>query len=653
MKILLLIAAGVILASADNKPCRSRDFGEGSTVCVCTADFCDTLDPLGDIPTNQFYHLESSQEGLHPSTFYPRIRFVTAYYSYGKASSRPIPYFAAHFLGNSLSTFAFPMGNRTTGYTLQMTFKEIQLRGNPEDCPMPRPGVGEFPFCNALLICKLNDNGVLSLFQTYNSTSHKNLPAIRNENGIFLIMWGGNKNSARGGGTITFTYTSVRNNRGSKYAILDKIIGVPDVVVKINRNTKYQKIIGFGGSFTDAATINIAKLSSKLQDHIIEAYYGKTGLEYNIGRINMAGCDFSERLYSYADVEGDVDLEHFSLVREDTEFKIPYVLKSLALNPNIKMFASPWTAPKWMKTNNEYYGQGSLKKEYYQAWANYFVKFLDEYQKLGVTFWAVTAQNEPLDGLLPGFSFNCMGWFPEEQRDFIKINLGPSIETSDHKDTKIIIVDDQRAFIVSWSNTILNDPDAAKYVSGIGVHWYADLISTPSLLATTHRQHPDKFILATEACTGAFPGERPVILGSWHRGELYAADIIEDLNYFVAGWTDWNLVLDMDGGPNWAGNTVDAPIIADSTTDQIYKQPMYYVLGHFSKFIPEDSVRIDSTSDDLKKLFVLTVERPDGKVVAVILNQYDLPMVVALEDEGKVIELLIKAHSIHTLIYTP
>jgi glucosylceramidase len=280
------------------------------------------------------------------------------------------------------------------------------------------------------------------------------------------------------------------------------------------------------------------------------------------------------------------------------------------------------------------------------------VKFLDEYRKLGVTFWAVTAQNEPIDGRVPGFAFNCMGWTAEEQRDFIKNNLGPAITASQNKDTKIIILDDQRAFIVSWANTVLSDPEAAKYVSGIGVHWYMDLLP-PSLLSTTHYAHPNYFILGTEACTGALPWDAPVKLGSWHRGELYADDIIQDLNHFVAGWTDWNLVLDMKGGPNWEGNTVDAPIIADNSTDQIYKQPMYYALGHITKFVPEDSVRIDGLSPDLKKLAVLTVLRPDGIVVAVILNQYDLPLVIALEDEGKVIEIPIAAHSIHTVAYTP
>ena len=118
------------------------------------------------------------------------------------------------------------------------------------------------------------------------------------------------------------------------------------------------------------------------------------------------------------------------------------------------MFASPWTAPKWMKTNNDYIGYGFLKEEYYQAWANYFVRFLDEYSKRNVSFWAVTAQNEPIDGTIPGFAFNCMGWTPAMQRDFIKNNLGPTIASSAYNTTKIIMFDDQRPFIVIWARTV-------------------------------------------------------------------------------------------------------------------------------------------------------------------------------------------------------
>ncbi|CAG7835904.1 unnamed protein product [Allacma fusca] len=503
MKALTFVGIVVALSNAKT-PCQPRDFGHGSVVCLCTADYCDTLEPLGPIPNNKFYHLVSSQDGE---------RFEV---SYGE------------------------IGNHS--------------------------------------------------------------------------------------------------------------LDLPDVVIRINKTETFQKILGFGGAFTDSTALNLAVLSKDLQRQILKAYYGKNGLEYNLGRTNMGSCDFSSRLYSYDDVEGDVSLDHFALVEEDN-LKIRYIKEAQKLNPDIKLFASPWTAPKWMKTNNQFFGQGSLRTEFYPAWATYFVKFLEEYEKLGVQFWAVTAQNEPLDGILPNFSFNCMGWTPGQQRDWIKNNLGPTLASSKFNQTKIIILDDQRPLIVIWARAVLRDPDAAKYISGIGLHWYGD-IYPPTILEQAHKEFPEYFLLGTEACIGSNPLEEAVLLGSWNRAERYASDIIQDLNHWVTGWTDWNLVLDLEGGPNWAGNTVDAPIIVDNVTDRAYKQPMYYALGHFSKFIPRDSVRIGFESEDSKGLHVLAVQRPDNVTVLVILNQNDVSISVAIQDsQNKRIEVSVGQHSLHTIAY--
>ncbi|CAL8109725.1 unnamed protein product [Orchesella dallaii] len=426
------------------------------------------------------------------------------------------------------------------------------------------------------------------------------------------------------------------------------------VKVTIDRNVKYQEILGFGGAFTDAAGISIASLSQPLQEAILKQYFdGEIGLNYSIARVPMAGTDFSTRTYSYNDVENDTSLSSFSLEPEDLQVKIPYVQMAKLLQPNLRLYASPWSAPKWMKTNNEFYGMGSLKPEYYQVWANYFVKFLESYAEHNITFWAVTAQNEPTDGNIPGFSFNCMGWTSSEQRDWIKNNLGPTLANSSHSDVKIIMLDDQRIQILNWTRTVLSDPDAEKYVSGIGLHWYVDALVSPAALDVAHSEFPNKFMLGTEACAGALPLEESVVLGSWERAEMYASDIITDLNHWVTGWVDWNIALNMTGGPNWAHNEVDSPLIVDEYMDVFYKQPMFYALGHFSKFIPAGSIRIHHETGSFAGLEILTCLRPDGQIAVVILNlmtENAVELQLTDSERGNM-ELLIAPDSIYTLVY--
>jgi glucosylceramidase len=337
------------------------------------------------------------------------------------------------------------------------------------------------------------------------------------------------------------------------------------------------------------------------------------------------------RPYTYVDKVGDVNLDTFSLQEEDTVYKIPYVEKAISLRATpIKMYASPWSAPAWMKSNNDLIGQGFLLPEYYQAWANYFVKFLDAYKDLGIEFWGLTAQNEPWDGTVANFSFNSMGWNSSTQREWIVNNLGPTLEAGGYADVKLMILDDQRPLVPKWAREVFQDERALKYVSGIGIHWYVDdFFPFPSALDQAHEEFPDKFLLYTEACNGDRPWDtEKVQLGDWDRGERYLHNILEDLNHWVVGWTDWNLALDMEGGPNWAENRVDAPIIVDPETDGgvFYKQPMYYALGHVSRFLSPGSVRVDLDTG-LNPVEAVAFKRPDfngwSSVGVVFLNRFD------------------------------
>ncbi|XP_028650908.1 lysosomal acid glucosylceramidase [Erpetoichthys calabaricus] len=439
---------------------------------------------------------------------------------------------------------------------------------------------------------------------------------------------------------------------------IHRVLSYSGLKLTFNTAKRFQRIKGFGGAMTDAAAINIMSLSHRTQNNLLESYFSEQGIEYNVIRVPMASCDFSKRIYTYADVPEDFELRNFSLAPEDTRFKIPLIQTAQTLSKQpLLLFASPWSSPAWMKTNENLIGKGMLKGEpgnkYHKAWAQYFVRFLDEYAKYNLTFWAVTAENEPTAGLMTNYSFQCLGFTPERQRDFIALDLGPALASSQHHRVQLMILDDQRLLLPYWAKVVLSDLKAARYVHGIAVHWYFDSIAPARLtLEPTHSIFPDYYLFSTEACTGSYFWEKGIRLGCWKRAENYAHDILEDLNNFVTGWTDWNLALDLTGGPNWVKNYVDSPVIVDATKDTFYKQPMFYSLAHFSKFLPVDSQRVGLDGSGECNLETTAFLRPDGVAVVTVLNRGSKDEVYTIWDpDVGHIEAVSPAHSIQTFLW--
>lgn len=390
---------------------------------------------------------------------------------------------------------------------------------------------------------------------------------------------------------------------------------------------KYQKIRGFGGAMTDAAAINILSLSAGAQEQLLRQYFSKEGIGYSVVRVPMASCDFSTRLYTYADTPGDYSLDNFTLSSEDINMKIPLLQRAQALSPlPLSLLASAWSAPAWMKTNGALVGKGSLKgqpggKEH-KTWAQYYIRFFEEYAKYNLTFWALTTGNEPSAGRLTNYSFQALGFTPEEQRDWVALDLGPALQASSYPHTHILILDDNRLLLPHWAKVVLSDVHAGRYIHGVAVHWYMDsFVPAEISLGVTHQLYPEYYLFGTEACAGWNPLDRGVKLGSWDRAEQYAHDIIEDLNHYVVGWTDWNLALDQTGGPNWVKNLVDSPVIVDAKRDVFYKQPSFYSMAHFSKFLWEGSQRVGVSASGETNLEFSAFIRPDGSVVLIILNR--------------------------------
>jgi len=275
----------------------------------------------------------------------------------------------------------------------------------------------------------------------------------------------------------------------------------------------------------------------------------------------------------------------------------------------------------------------------FSSWVLYYSKFLTAYHGQGIDFWGMTVQNEP-EFAAP---WEACVYHPEQERDFLKNYLGPVI-ARDHPDVNIMIYDHNKDHVVTWAQTILSDPDAAKYVWGTAFHWYSgDAFDNVNQV---HQLFPDKSLLASEACNC------PMEMNNWAYGEAYGHDILGDLNNFANGWTDWNIVLDAQGGPNHLNNNCAAPIIADVDAQTINFQPAYYYMGHFSRYLLPGSVRLNVTVTGSNNIQATSFFYKDTTIVIVLNesdNTFSFKLAVADSPFGANVTLL--AHSIVTLSF--
>lgn len=422
-------------------------------------------------------------------------------------------------------------------------------------------------------------------------------------------------------------------------------------VIAVNRVITYQPISGFGGAFTDSAGINILSLSKKAQRLLLETYFGEEGSRYNFGRVPIGCSDFSTRYYTYDDVENDTSLEHFQLANEDLQLKIPLIQEALKLAPNLHILGATWTPPVWMKTNNNSYGPGVLKEEYYDTYADYLMKFIEAYKSHGIEIWGFSTGNEPTDAFVPNLRIPSMGWPPVELGNWLANNLKPTIAKSEFNDTKVLVFDDQRFSLTWYADLVFSQNNALDAIDGIAVHWYLDTVISADVLDRVHEKYPNKFVMLTEASNSFRSTEYPKVkLGYWKDAEDYVLDIIENMRHWVTGWIDWNLALNKKGGPNWIQNYVDSPIITEPKTDEFFKQPSYYAIKHFSRFVERDSIRIDSTENDIIKS--VAFETTSKTIVVVLYNRSSKDENVVITDsKSGIIKINLAPSSIHTIQY--
>jgi glucosylceramidase len=420
------------------------------------------------------------------------------------------------------------------------------------------------------------------------------------------------------------------------------------IYVFVDPRRTFQTMIGIGGALTDAAAETFAKLPAARQDEVIAAYYSTDrGIGYTLGRTNINSCDFSSASYTYV-TDGDTNLSSFNIA-PDLRYKIPLIKRALRATGGgnrLKLFASPWSPPAYMKDNNDMLHGGHLKPEYRDAWALYYAKFVQSYRRAGVPIWAVTIQNEPMATQ----TWESCIYQPEDERDFLRDHLGPTMWKQGLKDVHIIVWDHNRDLIVQRVLTIFGDTLAARYAWGTGFHWYEDWSGGTQMydnVALVNRLFPSKHLIFTEGTPANFDS---TAYGRWSLGEAYGRSMIHDFNSGAEGWTDWNILLDEKGGPNHVGNYCFAPIHADTRTGQLIYTNSYYYIGHFSKFIRPGARRI-VVAPSRSMLLATGFVNPDGSVAVVVMNQTAKAGEYHVRVGATVVTVHSPAHSIQTVVF--
>lgn len=415
--------------------------------------------------------------------------------------------------------------------------------------------------------------------------------------------------------------------------------------VFVNPNNTFQTFMGIGGAITDASAEVFAKLSKEKQKEFVNAYYDKDkGIGYSLIRTTIHSSDFSSGSYTYIK-ENDKDLKSFN-IDHDKKFRIPLIKEALKTAGKIPLYASPWSPPAFMKDTKNMLKGGKLLPEYYQSWANYYTKFINAYEKEGMPIWGITVQNEPMAVQ----KWESCIFTAEDERDFVKNFLGPTLEKNGLSDKKIVVWDHNRDLMVQRANVIYSDKEASKYVWGMGFHWYETWNGGKPMfdnVRQVYEAYPDKNLMFTEGCVEVFDAKKYQF---WANGERYGLNMINDFNNGTVAWTDWNILLDQNGGPNHVGNFCFAPLHADTTTGNLIYTPSFYYIGHFSKFIRPEAKRV-STAVSRSQLASTSFYNKDGKMVTIVMNQSDEAIKYNLiVDESKA-EVNIPAHAIQTLVY--
>ena len=426
---------------------------------------------------------------------------------------------------------------------------------------------------------------------------------------------------------------------------------VERAVVNVYDDIQYQTVLGFGAAVTESSAYNYSLMSDADKKRFLELYYSREkGIGYNFGRTCIGSCDFGLDIYSYV-ADGDMTLDSFTVER-DKKYVLPMLKDILAYcDQEIVLFASPWSPPAYMKDNESYIKGGKLKEECKRLWALYFAKYIQAYAAEGVTISAISVQNEPLAIQ----TWESCQYSPEDERTFIEHYLAPVLEQEGLGHIKLIIWDHNKERVYDRAKKVFASPAVRDRVWAVGHHWYSgDHYDAPRLVY----EQFGKMLISTEICGGI--DDDPLLLA-----ERYGREISGNFGGFMGAFCDWNILLDQNGGPFHNRNARDvvvngvvletkssgchAPILYNTETHQLQVTPIYYYIGHFSKFVQRGACRVATTKFS-RKLQVCGFRNPDGSLVVVIQNDDAKELPVNLRHDDVVTQLTVEGHSITTVI---
>ena len=407
--------------------------------------------------------------------------------------------------------------------------------------------------------------------------------------------------------------------------------------VDVDDTKTYQTIDGFGYTLTGGSAMLINQMEASAKNNLLNELFGSGDgkIAVNYIRLSMGASDLDATVFSYNDLpagQTDIVQANFSIAPDKTHL-IPILKSILAINPHIKIIATPWSPPLWMKDNGSSIG-GSLKPEYYNSYATYFVKYIQAMKAEGITIDAVTPQNEPLH---PGNNPSLL-MTAAQQRDFIKTSLGPAFQAAGIN-TKIIVYD-HNLDRPDYPTTIYSDPDAAKYVDGAAFHLYAGDVAA---MGNLHNAYPDKNLYFTEQWTGAtgnFDGDL-----QWHIKNV----IIGTMRNWSKTALEWNLASDPSYGPHTPGGCTQCKGALTISGSAFTRNVAYYIIAHASKFVPPGAKRIESNNAGaITNVAFLT---PAGKKVIIALNEGATPYSINIRYKGKWAPVTINAKSVITFVW--
>ncbi len=493
-------------------------------------------------------------------------------------------------------------------------------------------------------------------------------------------------------------------------------------LIRVRPEVRKQTLVGIGTSFTESSAFVLAHLEPAKRAEVMQNIYGEQGANFSLTRTPIGATDFSvEGRYSYADVAGDVSLEHFDIavdsdgfsrasypgIRDESFDLLPMIkqaleIKSRQADQDLRIIASAWTAPAWMKdiqdwyrnpaAENNYQGTGGvLKPEYQSVYADYLLRYLDAYRDQGVYIWGLTPVNEPLGN---SGQWESMHFSAETQNQFIKQHLGPALRASGRDDIELLMLDHSRPDLEHWADVIYGDPETAQYVTGAAVHWYESSFKVhEDVFDRVRAKYPDYSIIHTEGTIDDLGKDAPAGVldpegykeSGWFDNDdfwwnenasdwaysvtwagvdaddhpmytpvhRYARNIIVSLNHWVSGWIDWNIVLDQRGGPNHVGNFCGAPIMIDTRTGYVYYTPIYYVLAQLSRTIrPGDralQTDLERSALPADALHASASISASGLLSVQVLNTTKQPVEYALQIGAQHARVEIAANAVQTL----